>query len=123
MIFSGLEISAILKLAKAMVVADGKVEKIELAVVQNEIQRFGVKPASLQSLLKTCDAMDMSQALSIVSGLGYENKRYVAAYLGTIMAADMNIGESEMALWRLISTLCGLPTMNVAQAIEIMASL
>jgi len=121
--FNGLEISAITKLAKAMVMADGKVKKIEIAVMTNELQRFGVQGDQLQTLLAAGDAMEMTQAMAVVSGLDYQHKKYVSAYLGTIMAADMDIDDTEMALWRLISTLCELPTMNVQEALEIMANL
>lgn len=121
--FNGLEISAITKLAKAMVMADGKVKEIEIAVMTNELQRFGVQKNQIQALLETGDAMEIAQAMGVVSGLDYQHKRYVSAYLGTIMAADMDIDDTEMALWRLISTLCELPTMNIKEALEIMANL
>lgn len=121
--FNGLEISAITKLAKAMVLADGKVQNIEIAVMTKELARFGVQESQLQTLLAAGDAMDMTQAMSVVSTLDYEHKKYVSAYLGTIMAADFDIDDTEMALWRLISTLCELPTMNVQEAVSIMAEL
>ncbi len=121
--FNGLEISAITKLAKAMVLADGKVQNIEIAVMTKELARFGVQESQLQTLLAAGDAMDMTQAMAVVSTLDYEHKKYVSAYLGTIMAADFDIDDTEMALWRLISTLCELPTMNVQEAVSIMAEL
>lgn len=121
--FNGLEISAITKLAKAMVLADGKVQNIEIAVMTKELARFGVQESQLQTLLAAGDAMDMTKAMAVVSTLDYEHKKYVSAYLGTIMAADFDIDDTEMALWRLISTLCELPTMNVQEAVSIMAEL
>ena len=42
--FNGLELSAIVKLAKAMVAVDGKVEKSELSVMALEMVKFGVNP-------------------------------------------------------------------------------
>lgn len=121
--FNGLEISAITKLAKAMVLADGKVKNIEIAVMTKELARFGVQESQLQSLLAAGDAMEMTQAMAVVSTLDYERKKYVSAYLGTIMAADLDIDDTEMALWRLVSTLCELPTMNAQEAVSIMAEL
>ena len=123
MIFSTKEFSAILHLSKAMVLADGKVEQIELAAIANEFKRFGVGTASTDTLLKKADNIELSEAIAIVSRMNLENKRYVAAFLGTIMAVDMDINDSEMALWKLISTLCDLPTMSIKDAISIMASL
>lgn len=121
--FNGLEISAITKLAKAMVLADGKVKDIEIAVMTKELARFGVQESQLQSLLAAGDAMEMTQAMAVVSTLDHERKKYVSAYLGTIMAADLDIDDTEMALWRLVSTLCELPTMNAQEAVSIMAEL
>lgn len=123
MIFSTKEFSAILHLSKAMILADGKVEQIELAAIANEFKRFGVDTASTDTLLKNADNIELSEAIAIVSRMNLENKRYVAAFLGTIMAVDMDINDSEMALWKLISTLCDLPTMSIKDAISIMASL
>ena len=123
MIFSTKEFSAILHLSKAMILADGKVEQIELAAIANEFKRFGVGTASTDTLLKKADNIELSEAIAIVSRMNLENKRYVAAFLGAIMAVDMDINDSEMALWKLISTLCDLPTMSIKDAISIMASL
>ena len=50
----------------------------------------------------------------------YEQKKYVAAYLGTLMASDKDINDKELALWRLLSKLCGLPSMNITDAVEYM---
>ena len=45
----------------------------------------------------------------------------MAAYLGTIMAVDGDINDREMALWKLLSQICGLPTMTVADAVSYLA--
>ena len=121
--FSTKEFSAVLHLSKAMIAADGKVAQIELAAIANEFKRFNIGTAMTDTLLQKADNIEFSEAIAIVSGMNQENKRYVAAFLGAIMAVDMNISDSEMALWKLISTLCELPTMTVKEAISIMASL
>lgn len=121
--FSTKEFSAVLHLSKAMILADGKVEPIELAVIAKEFKRFAVGSVQTDVLLHNADNMEFAEAVATVSIMNQENKRYVAAFLGTIMTVDMNISDSEMALWKLISTLCDLPTMNVKEAISIMASL
>lgn len=123
MIFSTKEFSAIICLSKAMILADGKVEQIELAVIVNEFKRFGVDASKTSTLLQNADNLELTEAIVIVSEMNEEGKRYVAAFLGAIMAVDMNINDSEMALWKLISTLCDLPTMTVKEALSIMASL
>lgn len=39
-----------------------------------------------------------------------------------ILAADRDIDDKEMALWRLLSQMCGLPTMSVKDAVFYMAA-
>ena len=99
-----------------MAAADGKVEKSELTYIALEMARFGVKDAD--SILKGAEEMDPTIALSIVSKMTPKEKKYVAAYLGTIMAVDGDIDAKELSLWRLTSSLCGLPTMNIQEAIQ-----
>lgn len=116
MTFTSIEMAAIAKLALAMAAADGKVEKKELTYIALEMARFGVKDAD--SILKGADEMDPTIALSVVSKMTETEKKYVAAYLGTLMAVDGDIDDKELALWRLTSTLCGLPTMNIKEAVS-----
>jgi hypothetical protein len=52
-----------------------------------------------------------------------EEKRYVTAFLGTLICVDGDIQDSEMKLWSLVSALCDLPTMNIMEAVNIMANL
>jgi hypothetical protein len=123
MIFNGQELVAIIKMAKAMVMADGKIEPSEIAVMTREFMRFGVPQNQVDLLLKASDNIEASQAVALVAGMDEERKKYVASYLGVIMAADGDIDDNELALWTLISTLCGLPTMNVLDAINNMKNL
>lgn len=116
MTFTSIEMSAIAKLALAMAGADGNVEKSELSYIALELARFGVKDAN--PILKGADDMDPTIALSIVSKMTFEEKKYVAAYLGTLMAVNGEIDDKELSLWKLTSTLCGLPSMNIQEAIN-----
>lgn len=115
--FNGLELSAIVKIAKAMVAADGKIEKSELTVMALEMVKFGVNPDDSMEFWKLADALDFGHAIAVVSAMNIEQKKYVTGYLATIMAADGEIADSEVSLWRLISTLASLPVMNVGEAI------
>lgn len=121
--FSGRELQAILKMANAMVAADGRVDANEVRVMTGELMRFGVPSSHVEKLLQGANVMDGTEALAILATLDDERKKYVSSYLGTIMASDGDIDEKEMALWKLISTLCGFPTMNVVEAINNMANL
>ena len=54
-----------------------------------------------------------------IANMDSNKKRFVAALLGIIMAADGNIDEKELALWRLVSSMCNLPTMNLTECPDI----
>lgn len=66
--------------------------------------------------------MDSSKALASIATMNDAQKRYVCAYLETLMAIDGDIDEKEKSLWKLVSTLCKLPTMSIADAIKYMAN-
>ncbi len=121
MTFNGIEMSAIAKLALAMAAADGNVEKSELTYIALELARFGVKDAD--PILKGAEDMDPTIALTVVSKMTSDEKKYVAAYLGTLMAVNGDIDDKELSLWRLTSTLCGLPSMNIQEAINYIKSM
>lgn len=123
MILTDNELAAVIHLAKAMAAADGKVESIELLVIARELSRFGVDSSKANTLLTRSNTMEFSSAIATVSNMSADNKRYVTAYLGTLMCVDGNASDSEKALWSLISLLCGLPTMSIKEALSIMASL
>ena len=121
--FNGKELTAIAKMAKAMTFADGKVDPNEMKVMALEFIRFGVPQTDLELILNAADAMDSDEAIRIISSFDTERKKYVAAYLGLIMVADKNVDEKELALWKLISTLCSLPTMSIGDALDFMKNL
>lgn len=123
MTFSGQELTAIIKMAKSMVMADGKIKPAEIAVMTREFMRFGVLQDQVDLLLKASDSIEASQAVALIARMDEERKKYVASYLGIIMASDGDIDDNELALWTLISTLCGLPTMTVMEAINNMKNL
>ena len=118
MTFSGQELTAIIKMAKSMVLADGKIEPSEIAVMTREFMRFGILQDQVDLLLKASDSIEANQAVALIARMDEERKKYVASYLGVIMASDGDIDDNELALWTLISTLCGLPTMTVMEAIN-----
>ena len=123
MTFNGKELIAIIKMAKAMVKADGKIEPSELSVMAVELARFGVPENQLKTLLKASDNMETSQALVLINEMDEERKKYVASYLGVIMVSDGAVNEQELILWNLVSTLCSLPEMNITEAINNMKNL
>ena len=115
--YTGIELSAIVKLANAMVMADGKVANEEIAAMSIELAKFGVDENAAKSIIGAADAMEYGHAVAVVAAMNLEQKKYVTGYLATIMAADGEIADSEVTLWRLISTLANLPAMNIGEAI------
>ena len=123
MTFNKVDFAAILKLAFAMAAADNVIEKNEQAVIALEMMRFGVPESDIEPLIEVANAMQPTDALTAVSNMGYEQKKYVAAFLGFLMTVDGKIDDAELKLWTLISTLCNLPTMTVEQAANYMTEL
>ena len=120
--FNKVEMTAILSMANAMIMADGKVEDEETRVISREMVKFGVPLEDFKEIYLKGIEMEPIYATEIVSKMSSEQKNYVAAFLGTIMAVDGDIDDKEMALWRLISQVCGLPAMSVKDAIFYMAA-
>lgn len=116
------ELTAIFRIALSMVLADGKVTELEMGGLRSELNRFGIRGNQIDKLLADAKAMPASNAISIISMLTSEEKRYVTAFLGALMAID-GVDPAEMQLWVLTSDLCGLPTMSINEAQTIMSEL
>ena len=123
MFFTNNELCAVLKLALVMANADGKVSEEESAMMCLELLRFGVDQDKVKTLARLGDKMSNVEACKIVSNMTADEKKYVTAYLGTIICADGKIDDSELKTWALITALCDLPTMSIGEAIAIMSDL
>ena len=121
MYFTDQEKAAIVKLAKLMIAIDGKFEKNEGIVMANEMIRMGITDP--KPILAASDAMEFGAACSVVSKMSSTEKKYVCSVLGTIIAADYDIDETETKMWTLMSVLCDFPEMTIAQAVEYLAKL
>ncbi|MBP5387849.1 MAG: tellurite resistance protein TerB [Prevotella sp.] len=117
------ELMAIAKIANAMIAADGKVEENEMSSWTLEMERFGIAEAEFRTLYEQSEELDFVNALSVISNFDEERKRYVGAFLGTLMAIDGDIDDAELKLWQLVSTFCDLPTMSLGEALTYMAEL
>lgn len=115
--YTGIELSAIVKLANAMVMADGKVANEEIAAMSIELAKFGVDENAAKSIIGAADAMEYGHAVAVVAAMNLEQKKYVTGYLAFIMVADGEIAATEVSMWQLLSTLAQLPTMTVAEAL------
>lgn len=121
--FTGQELAAVMKLGIAMISADGRTDEREMEIVKNELTRFGASVGQMLSLTREAQQMKSETAISIISAFDYERKKYVASYLAIIMIADGEIDDKEIALWQMATLLCGLPEMDVRQAIDNMNDL
>ena len=72
--YTGLELSAIVKLATAMILADGKIEESEQTALTMEMLKFCIKQDDLKSILATTQTLDYSYAIAIVSAMDVEQK-------------------------------------------------
>ena len=123
MIFTNHELAAILRLGHAIANADGKVTSEESMMMAHEMARFGVDNDKFDIISKIALTISNGDACQIVSKMTNEEKKYVAAYLGTMCFIDQHVEESETKLWTLISMLCDLPTMRIIDAVKIMSEL
>ena len=116
--FSGLELSAIVKLAVAIAASDGNVAEQEKAAISLELLKFGVDENSVNTLVLGAQAIEYKDALTIVTLMNDTQKKYLAV----IIAADGEILEAEVRVWSLISVLCGLPNMTIGEGIQFWAN-
>lgn len=121
--FSSEELAAVMKMALAMVGADGRIDEREMEVVKNELSRFGASVDQMLMLNNEAHNMEFDHAIRIISSFDYERKKYVSSYLAVIMIVDGEIDDKEVELWQLVSLICGLPEMDVNQAVDNMNNL
>lgn len=116
--FNGIQMSAIVKAAKAMIAADGKIDAEETKLLSKELLSFGVSVEDLKVFFNLSDAMEPTTMIATLSAMNDNQKKYVSGFLASIMVCDGDIDDSEMKLWQLTSTLMGCPTMTLGAAIE-----
>ena len=120
--FSQREMAAVINLATMMASADGHVDEEEKLMIANEAMRFNLTPDKFKQRVELAKTIKGEEALALIATMNDAQKRYVTAYLGTLMAINGDIDDKEMALWTLVSTICKLPTMTIDEAIDYMAN-
>lgn len=118
--FSAKEMAAVLKVAKAMAMADGKVTEEEKGIMIADLGCFGVIPNSPESvaLERVANEMQPVEMFALLTGMNIDQKKYVCGFLAAVMSCDGKIDDSETKLWCLVSTLAGFPTMTIGDAVE-----
>ena len=91
--FCGEELAAVLKMAVAMIGADGRSDEREMEVVRNELARFGASPGQMLALTKDAQNMEFNKAIGIISKFDIERKKYVSS-------CTMAISQSSLWLSR-----------------------
>ena len=109
--------AALIQMGTAMLLADGKVAEEEKEALGRELLSFGVKADNVVALLSKAQDMSFGEAIGVLSSMSEEQKKYATGFLAKVMVADGEIDDSELALWKLVSTLGGFPTMNIAEAL------
>lgn len=81
MTLNGLQLTAMAKAGKAMILADGKVEASELIVLANELNNFGVKGDKTEKVLNDADNMEPALMLASLSSLNEPEKNMLPDFL------------------------------------------
>ena len=92
--------------------ADGRTDSKEVAVNLITFKKLGVDLEEIEN----AKTMSTLEAFTIIKKMLPQEKEFITAFLGTLIVADQDIDDKEMELWRLISTMCELPTMNLQDA-------
>lgn len=118
MTYNGQQLAALVKMGISMAAADGRFADEERIAIIMELANFGVSQNQAQSLLSAAQLMDAAEALSILSSMTNEQKKYATGYLAVIMASDGDIDPSEVKMWQVVCTLSSFPTMNISEALD-----
>ena len=112
--FTSQEKSAIIKVANLMAMADGHLDVQEVVISSAIFSKLN----ATQSDITNARQMENQEALNIISSMQPHEKRLVVAILGSIMIADGKIEGTEKALICLITAICNLPEMSLADVKE-----
>ena len=105
---------AITKMAMAMAEADGKVETREGVLIALQTSSWKL----VESVFDAAGALSADAAMSILSSMTLEQKKYVCGYLACISIVDGSCSEKESVLWKLVCTLANFPLMKFGDALE-----
>ena len=98
--------------------ADGKLEDVERAAIFHEMAGFGVSDEDAKNLANEGDGMEFGEAITVLSKMTDEQKRYASGFLAAIMVCDQNIDDAEVNLWQMICTFGNFPVMTLDEALN-----
>ena len=112
------ELSAIMKIAGQMVIADGKIEANEDLLLKMALRYFIASDVDKgKSILLRSKEMNNSQAIELISNLNEKQKKFVFSFYTTIMLSDEDVNANEMILLSFITSVCKLPLMKPEDAV------
>lgn len=113
---SGIELSAIAKLAFNMASADGHIDDRETQIIANGFRYFGVSAEQAKPMIVAAALVDNKLAEGVISELAPSQKELVTAWLVSVVIADGKIAVGELDYMRHLSVQCGLPNLTPAEA-------
>ena len=113
---SGIELSAIARLAFNMASADGHIDDREMQIIANGFRYFGVSAEQAKPMIVAASLVDDRLAEGVISELTPSQKELVTAWLVSVVIADGKIAVGELDYMRHLSAQCGLPNLTPAEA-------
>lgn len=72
--FNGIQLTAIIKSAQAMIAADGRVDDAEKALLSGEIANFGISEQSFKDFFALAMEMEPGTMIAVLSGMSKSQK-------------------------------------------------
>lgn len=107
--------AAIVRISFFILYADGKIEDREMDFSFSMWQLIGIGEQDAER----ARTMTGIEACNIVAQMADEDKSFVCALLGCLIISDGEVAEEEVRIWRVLSEICNLPSMNIEQAAAI----
>ncbi|MBQ4291285.1 MAG: TerB family tellurite resistance protein [Muribaculaceae bacterium] len=115
---TGLQISAAVKAGVAIMEADGETKQEELQFISSEIANFNVSQEQAESIIARASTMSSSEMFSVLSSMTDDEKKYVFGFLAQLVVVDGEIAMSEIRTLKTLSTLSGMPNLDVSKSID-----
>lgn len=115
------DLGAITKLALMIADSDGERHQREIDYICAVLNKIGIAQEWVSSVLVDAIYLSESQAKSQVSLLNFTQKKFVCAFLGSVVFIDSKVLPSEMQKWSTISKDCGLSSMSLEDAYKTMS--
>jgi uncharacterized tellurite resistance protein B-like protein len=116
--FTGKELAAMTRMAVSMAIADNNFAKEETVAIALNLAKFGLSEDQAQSCLERAQTMESGEAIATLSSMSTTQKKYATGFLAVVMAADRDITDSEVSMWKLISSLAEFPIMTIGEALD-----